>query len=163
RTENSLRRAIAAYYELGQLLAVPALLDRPAVSAVPVSARPLPLPGQPGFDPWCLTDKQSLPRWKRDPAARRSIDTLWRYDPDPAGSHRRCSPAGGPVFPVGFPGAARRRGGPAPEPFLPGPGGGRFVRRDPRWATLPRPGLVTMSWPSGPAPSRLPGTATVST
>jgi hypothetical protein len=84
RTENSLRRGIASYYELGQLLAMPALLDRPAVSAVPVSAKPLPLPGQPGFDRWCLTDARSRPRWQRDPEARRAIDTLWRYDPDPA-------------------------------------------------------------------------------
>jgi hypothetical protein len=84
RTENSLRRGIASYYQLGQLLAVPALLDRPDVSAVPVSPKPLPLPGQPWFDQWCLTDPQTRPRWQRDPAARRAIETLWRYDPDPA-------------------------------------------------------------------------------
>ena len=84
RVENSLRRGIAAYYELGQLMAVPALLDRPEVRAVPVSGAPLPLPGQPGFDPWCLTDRHSLARWQQDPAARRAIDILWRYDPDPA-------------------------------------------------------------------------------
>jgi hypothetical protein len=84
RTENSLRRGIASYYELGQLLAMPALLDRPAARTVPVSAHPLPLPGQPGFDPWCLTDARTRPHWQRDPAARRAIDTLWRYDPDPA-------------------------------------------------------------------------------
>ena len=84
RVENSLRRGIAAYYELGQLLAVPALLDRPEVRAVPVSGEPLPLPGQPGFDPWCLTDQQSLPRWQQDPAACQAIVALWRYDPDPA-------------------------------------------------------------------------------
>ena len=84
RAENSLRRGIAAYFELGQLLAMPALLDRPAISAVPVAGQPLPLPGQPGFDPWCLTDPHSRPRWQQDPAARRAIDALWRYDPDPA-------------------------------------------------------------------------------
>src|SRR6266699_3340402 len=33
RAENSLRRGIGAYYELGQLLAMPSLLDRPALSA----------------------------------------------------------------------------------------------------------------------------------
>jgi hypothetical protein len=84
RVENSLRRGIAAYYELGQLLAMPALADQPQVSAVPVAARPLPLPGQPGFDPWCLTDPHTRARWQQDPAARRAIETLWRYDPDPA-------------------------------------------------------------------------------
>ncbi len=84
QVENSLRHGIAAYYKLGQLLAVPALLDRPEIRAVPVSGEPLPLPGQPGFDPWCLTDQYSLPRWQQDPAARGAIAVLWRYDPDPA-------------------------------------------------------------------------------
>lgn len=84
RVENSLRRGIASYYEVGQLLAMPALLDRPGISAVPVQGQPLPLPGQPGFDPWCLTDPRSRSRWQQDPAARRAIDMLWRYDPDPA-------------------------------------------------------------------------------
>ena len=84
RVENSLRHGIAAYYKLGQLLALPALLDRPEIRAVPVSGEPLPLPGKPGFDPWCLTDQYSLPRWQQDPAARVAIATLWRYDPDPA-------------------------------------------------------------------------------
>jgi hypothetical protein len=84
RAENSLRRGIASYFELGQLLAMPALLDRPAISAIPVAGQPLPLPGQPGFDPWCLTDPHSRPRWQQDPAARRAVETLWRYDPDPA-------------------------------------------------------------------------------
>lgn len=84
RVENSLRRGISAYYRLGQLLAIPALLDRPEIAASPVSGKPLPLPGQAGFDPWCLTYERSRSRWRRDPAARRSIDMLWRYDPDPA-------------------------------------------------------------------------------
>jgi hypothetical protein len=84
RAENSLRRGIGSYYELGQLLAMPALLDRPGISAVPAVGQPLPLPGQPGFDPWCLTDPHSRATWQQDPAARRAIETLWRYDPDPA-------------------------------------------------------------------------------
>lgn len=84
RVENSLHRGIAAYYELGQLLAMPVLADQPQVSAVPVAAQPLPLPGQHGFDKWCLTDPHSRARWQQDPAARRAIEMLWRYDPDPA-------------------------------------------------------------------------------
>jgi hypothetical protein len=84
RVENSLRRGIAAYYRLGQLLAMPALLARPEIIAAPVTGSPLPLPGQPGFDPWYLTSAGSRPRWQADPAARRAIDTLWKYDPDPA-------------------------------------------------------------------------------
>lgn len=84
RIENSLKRAIAAYHLLGQLLAMPALLDQPAVTATAISGPRLPLPGQPGFDPWCLTDPATRASWQADPAARRAIDMLWRYDPDPA-------------------------------------------------------------------------------
>ncbi len=84
KVENSLRRGIAAYYQLGQLLAMPALLEQPEISATAVAGASLPLPGQPGFDPWCLTDPASRSVWQQDPAARRAIDMLWRYDPDPA-------------------------------------------------------------------------------
>lgn len=83
RVESSLRRGISDYYRLGQLLAVPALLYRPDIAAVSVSGKPLPLPGQPGFDPWCLTDPRVRAHWQRDAAALRAIGGLWRYDPDP--------------------------------------------------------------------------------
>lgn len=86
RVENSLKRGITASYQLGQLLAMPALLDRPQVKATSVAGPRLPLPGQPGFDPWCLTDPATRGTWQRDPAARRAIDTLWRHDPDPVGT-----------------------------------------------------------------------------
>lgn len=43
----------------------------------------LGLPGQPNFDAWCLTDPDTLPRWKSDPAARNAITTMWRLDPNP--------------------------------------------------------------------------------
>ena len=104
KVENSLRRGIAAYYRLGQLLAMPALLDRPEIAATPVTWPRLPLPGQAGFDPWCLTDPASRTRWQRDPAARRAIDTLWLYDPDPAAtlaiqSQIDAAVAGGSVVP----------------------------------------------------------------
>jgi hypothetical protein len=81
---DSLRRGIYAYFELGQLLAMPALLDRPEVTVVPVNGQPLPLPGQPGFNPWCLTDSYTRAHWQQDPDARRAITMLWRSDPDPA-------------------------------------------------------------------------------
>jgi hypothetical protein len=81
---SSLRRGIDAYFELGQLLAMPALLDRPQAAAAPVSGQPLPRPGQPRFDQWCLTDPYTRAYWQRDPAARRAIAMLWRSDPDPA-------------------------------------------------------------------------------
>lgn len=84
RIESSLKRAIEGYYLTGQLLAMPRLLDRADVAAQTSAGRRLPLPGQPGFDPWCLTDPTTRGSWQQDPAARRAIDTLWRYDPDPA-------------------------------------------------------------------------------
>ncbi|GAB3366203.1 MULTISPECIES: hypothetical protein [Amycolatopsis] len=84
RVENSVKCAIERYYLIGQLLAMPALLDRPDVQVAMVSGPALPVPGQAGFDPWCLTDPASRASWKRDPAARRAIDHLWRCDPDPA-------------------------------------------------------------------------------
>src|SRR5690348_4232536 len=84
KVENSLRRGIAAYYRLGQLLAMPALLEQPEISAIPVAGASLPLSGQPGFDPWCLTDPASRSVWEQDPAACRAIEMLWLYDPDPA-------------------------------------------------------------------------------
>lgn len=87
--ERSMRAAIERYYRLGQLLAMPDLIDQPqqppisAVSTRAVQARVPALPGQPGFDPWCLTDPETRPGWQRDPAARQAIANLWRYDPDP--------------------------------------------------------------------------------
>ena len=84
KAENSLRRGIAAYYRLGQLLAMPALLEEPEITARPVNGRRLPPPGQPGFDPWCLTDPASRSVWEQDPAACRAIEMLWLCDPDPA-------------------------------------------------------------------------------
>jgi len=79
--ERNLKRAIHAYFDAGQLAAVPSLIagyDSQAAAA-PAAA----LPGQSGFDPWCLTDPASRGNWQHDPAARRAIDTLWRFDPQP--------------------------------------------------------------------------------
>lgn len=82
RLERTLKGAIETAYRLGQVAAMPSL-DDPAHARAPrypVS----PGPGDPGFDKWCLTDARSRPRWKRDPAAARSLDRLWAADPDPA-------------------------------------------------------------------------------
>ncbi|MHB1235173.1 MAG: hypothetical protein ACYCZK_05830 [Microbacteriaceae bacterium] len=84
RVEVLLRRGIDAYYRIGQLLAQPALLDRPEVQVATIDGPSLPLPGQPGFDPWSLTDPTTRASWQHDPAARRAVDNLWRMDPDPA-------------------------------------------------------------------------------
>jgi hypothetical protein len=84
RAEDSLRRGIGAYFELGQLLAMPALIGRTRATARPVSGRPLALPGHPGFDLWCLTDPYTRAYWQQDPAACMAIAMLWRRDPAPA-------------------------------------------------------------------------------
>lgn len=83
RIESSLKRAIEGFALVGQLCAMPALLDRPQFAATPVTGTRLAMPGEPGFDPWCLTDPASRRMWQQDPAARRAIDVLWSYDPDP--------------------------------------------------------------------------------
>ena len=92
RVEESLRRGIAAYYRLGQLLAAPKLLDRGtnALPLTPVLANhgKLALPGQRGFDPWCLTDPVNRSLWQYDKAARGAIATLWRFDPNPTATLR---------------------------------------------------------------------------
>lgn len=84
RVEASIKRGIEGYFLTGQLLAMPGLLDRPSTEAAMIRTARSPLPGELGFDPWCLTDQASRSRWQRDPAARRAIDTMWRHDPDPA-------------------------------------------------------------------------------
>lgn len=84
RIETSVKRELESYYRAGQLLAMPGLLDRPGAEITLISGPDLPLPGQPGFDPWCLTDPASRTGWRRDPAAWRAIELLWRSDPDPA-------------------------------------------------------------------------------
>ena len=89
RIERSAKEAIERYYDLGQLLAMPELVDRygqgAAARAVATVRAPAarPAPGEPGFDPWCLTDPASREQWKRDPEAQEAIDALWAYDPDP--------------------------------------------------------------------------------
>lgn len=52
--------------------------------ALPIAfiSRPV-LPGDPDFDPWCLTDPGIVKQWKRDKQARRAIRDMWTYDPDP--------------------------------------------------------------------------------
>ncbi len=91
--ERDLKEAVERFYHLGQLLALPRLVDQEVAARpeVPGAARAgsaaavarLPGPGEPGFDPWCVTDPATRSRWQRDPAAQQSIALLWRHDPDP--------------------------------------------------------------------------------
>ncbi|WP_309720562.1 hypothetical protein [Armatimonas sp.] len=90
--EEHAKEAIEQFYRLGQLLAMPALLDKeselkekapPPPTGVAPQAQAIPGPGEVGFDPWCLTDSSGLIRLKTDPEARKAIARLWKLDPDP--------------------------------------------------------------------------------
>lgn len=87
--EPHIKEAIESFHRVGQFVAMPKLADsRPKPPpVVPVAPR-VPMPGEPGFDPWCLTDDNARMGLERDPEARMAIDRLWRYDPDPAATLR---------------------------------------------------------------------------
>jgi hypothetical protein len=86
--QRQLEGALEGYYHVGQLLAMPPLADawrrtaRAPATAVARASR-LPAPGEPGFDPWCLTDPAARFLLRRDRQAREAIEALWRVDPDP--------------------------------------------------------------------------------
>ncbi len=82
--EEALHRALEATYHLGQLAAMPGLIAgyRPDSRLAAASTR-LPAPGEPGFDPWVLTDPASRNSWRADPRARQAIRALWENDPSP--------------------------------------------------------------------------------
>lgn len=87
QAERHAKDAVERYYHLGQLLAMPELIDaydrRTRRSPDPGRTDAEPLPGTRGFDPWCLTDRSTRADWQRDPAAREAIESLWAFDPDP--------------------------------------------------------------------------------
>jgi len=109
RIEQSVKEALGAYYLAGQLSAMPELVGRhPVPASVTGAGQRLAAPGEPGFDPWCLTDPRSRANWKRDDQARDAIDLLWQADPDPsatldlqARSTRRCARATSNTPPTG--------------------------------------------------------------
>ncbi|HEX6909043.1 MAG TPA: hypothetical protein VF142_01535 [Longimicrobium sp.] len=104
RAEPYARQAVEMFYELGQLIADPTLVGGAAAPAPPViapparepaprtptptsapRATPTPLlPGDPAFDPWCLTDPGERRRREEDPVAASALRHLWKADPDPA-------------------------------------------------------------------------------
>jgi hypothetical protein len=82
---EELDQALEQAYELGQVLAVPALLDE-LHDAPPVPQRPgaqLRLPGEPGFDPWCLTDPMERKEMEGQAVFREHLDAMWAADPHP--------------------------------------------------------------------------------
>lgn len=90
RLEPYAREAIELFYTVGQLAADPSLaLPEPAKPSKPggrAAARKGPkpvLPGQPGFDEWCLTDAAARGRLAESGRARKTIRRMWKLDPDP--------------------------------------------------------------------------------
>jgi hypothetical protein len=85
---QTLHEALDRAYQIGQLLAVPSLLDRPSTppDAAPERSTSVQffLPGDAGFDPWCLTDPASRRRLAGSTAAATDLDAFWAADPDPA-------------------------------------------------------------------------------
>lgn len=90
--EAHAKQAIEELYRVGQLISYPALLtggDRAASPDGTQGKGPFPrtpLPGEPGFDRWAMTDPNSLASLRENPDARRVIDEMWALDPDPAAS-----------------------------------------------------------------------------
>lgn len=99
RLEPYARDAIELFYALGQLVAEPSLAAPAPPPAVPAEEAPPPppppppravpavpaaLPGQTGFDYWCLTDMHAREQLKTSTRANRALRKLWRLDPDPA-------------------------------------------------------------------------------
>lgn len=95
------KEALATYFELGQLAAMPTLADperrkaRDAERRKAGDAEAGAAAGRksgtrrrtrkrPDDDPWVLTDPGTLAQWRRDPAAREAIEYMWANDPDPA-------------------------------------------------------------------------------
>ncbi|MDX1933993.1 MAG: hypothetical protein SFU56_15440 [Capsulimonadales bacterium] len=96
RIEDHVKEAVERLYRLGQMLAMPDLLEedrklsqsRPVLRPLPTAVvgppvHGLPGPGEIGFDPWCLTDSDRRTRLQGDPEARVAIGRLWKMDPDP--------------------------------------------------------------------------------
>jgi len=81
--EGQAKLAVERFYEAGQLLCMPRLAQTPVRRPTQAAGRRIPGPGQPGFDPWCLTDPATRSHWKTDPKARAAITALWANDPDP--------------------------------------------------------------------------------
>jgi hypothetical protein len=85
-----LAAALGHAFQAGQLLAMPGLAAKrppepppaPAVSSSTTLAAFMP--GDPGFDPWCLTDPVERLSRVEDAASIGMLDELWRADPEPA-------------------------------------------------------------------------------
>jgi hypothetical protein len=80
--------ALDRAYQAGQLLAMPELLakreSQPVLPQAPGAATlALFRPGDPGFDPWCLTDPLERAARRDDGVAGGMLDEFWKGDPNP--------------------------------------------------------------------------------
>jgi hypothetical protein len=80
--ENHLRQAAEVWFHVGQMAAMPRLINA-FPKARPTQIDPETLPGGSRFDPWCLTDPQTRDWWQANPRAQQAIVALWAADPDP--------------------------------------------------------------------------------
>ncbi|OYV38653.1 MAG: hypothetical protein B7Z80_09440 [Rhodospirillales bacterium 20-64-7] len=84
--ETTIKTVIMDAFRIGQIAVMPEADIQAAPSspwAAPASRPSLPLPGQPGFDRFCLTDPHALGQFVGDAKARRAVDDLWAHDPSP--------------------------------------------------------------------------------
>lgn len=85
--QRNATKALDGYYALGQMLALPDVAESYQIevprTAAPAPVTRLPGPGDPGFNPWCLTDPLARADLQRDAEAGRAIAALWDADPDP--------------------------------------------------------------------------------
>lgn len=113
RIEQSVKEALGAYYLAGQLAAMPELVGRrPVPVSVTGAGRRLAGPGEPGFDPWCLTDPHtpSAGSATPGPGTRSSCCGRWIPTRSPRStsrprSTRPCASATSRMRPTGAAGA----------------------------------------------------------
>lgn len=88
RVEPHIKECIEKFYKLGQWIAMPELAKETQLVAKTqpklIKRNKRPMPGDPDFDPWCMTAEWCRDSWQRDPQARNAIKTMWELDPDPA-------------------------------------------------------------------------------
>jgi len=89
---GTLLGALDRAFQSGELLAMTELLARqdaapkppPAPAVIGAAALRMFVPGDPGFDRWCLTDPEAHGLRKDDGVSPGLLDTFWSSDPDPA-------------------------------------------------------------------------------
>jgi hypothetical protein len=90
RVVHALLAALGRGYEAGQVLAMPNLIADLAAatptgpSATSSATLQMFLPGDPGFDRWCLTDPIKRFKWTEEPGSIAMLDAFWEADPEPA-------------------------------------------------------------------------------